>query len=568
MRKTFFRLVLFSLLFILFQTDSLAKPRTEYGEPLGVYKGEKGVTIVSYSKNWVSKERLKEVYDELINNFHGEEIKYLSYIYIYPDSPEGIMGAYYEDYDINSEGKYVYKDDRYIEIFNGDQYTDVSQFARVLAHEYGHHFTLYYLLTKENRHFNQWKDTRYAKIRGLEKYKEVEYFSVNDKKYTYKWDIAEIAANDYVQLFGSPKAKKSMDYKDVQERVEKNIKESFYSTESFNLLPQENLSIPLAADVPGLYLYWLELAGYTSLEPSLPYKPQLSIKKNKEIMPGYLQYEITWNPILDKNNYEYTLITYPSDNIMFPRPVKTVVTGETMKAYLGSAIHYNNNGTANIILDDQYEGEYYFRLFIKDKRGFIFSTEPVKYKFDKDKTKSIYKMTDVAPNHWAINYIEIIVDKKIAEGYEDGTFRPEKEITKAEFMVMLIRAINYKVSPKDDASSWFEKGGYFEAAKKLNLINVSDYGANYNKLNINDPITREEMAFMTGKILKYLGYSHSNDYQISFTDIDNIKYKDELELVAYYYIINGYPDGNFKPLKNVTRAEASKVIYKILDFVD
>lgn len=73
---------------------------------------------------------------------------------------------------------------------------------------------------------------------------------------------------------------------------------------------------------------------------------------------------------------------------------------------------------------------------------------------------------------------------------------------------------------------------------------------------------------MTGKILKYLGYSHSNDYQISFTDIDNIKYKDELELVAYYYIINGYPDGNFKPSKNVTRAEASKVIYKILDFVD
>ena len=30
--------------------------------------------------------------------------------------------------------------------------------------------------------------------------------------------------------------------------------------------------------------------------------------------------------------------------------------------------------------------------------------------------------------------------------------------------------------------------------QKLNLINVSDYGANYNKLNINDPITREEMA--------------------------------------------------------------------------
>ena len=79
MRKTFFRLVLFSLLFICFKLI-LRSQEQNMVNPC-VYKGEKRVTIVSYSK-WVSKERLKEVYDELINNFHGEEIKYLSYIYI------------------------------------------------------------------------------------------------------------------------------------------------------------------------------------------------------------------------------------------------------------------------------------------------------------------------------------------------------------------------------------------------------------------------------------------------------------------------------------------------------
>ncbi|HOQ16858.1 MAG: S-layer homology domain-containing protein [Epulopiscium sp.] len=567
MKKLFSGVFFFIFFFLLFSSNGLAKAREEYGLPLASYKGEKGVTIVSFSYNWASQEKLKEVYDELLKNFHGEEIKYLTYIYIYPDSPEGVLACYYEDYDINSEGEYVYKPGRYIEIFNGDQYTDVSQFARVLAHEYGHHFTLYYLMTKENKHFNQWKETNYAKIRGLEKYKEVGYFSVQDNRYSYQWDVAEIAANDYVQLFGSPNAKKSTDYKDVQERVEQNIKASYYSTDSFNLSPQENLSIPLAADVPGLYLYWLGLAGYTSMEPDIPVKPQISIKKHKEIMSGYFQYEVTWNPISKYDEYEYTLVAYPAaDYIIFPRPIKTVSPGESTKAYFGSAMHQNENGTVNLILDDQYEGEFYFRLFIKDKRGFIFSTEPVKYDFNKDKVKSIYRMTDIPPNHWAIHYIETIIDKKIAEGYEDGTFRPEGEITKVEFMAMLMRAIHYERMPEEDGRDWFEKEGYLEAARQLNLVNISDCRANYNQLN--DPITREEMAFMAGQVLKYLGYRYEKGYQAEFKDIGQVKYKDEISLAVYYYIINGYPDGSFKPERHVTRAEASKVIYKLLDFVD
>lgn len=568
MKRVVIRLSLFAFLFFLLQTGSLAKPRDGYGKPLGMYKGEKGVSIVSYSYNWVSEKSLKAIYNELLKNFHGEEIYYLSNIYIYPDSPDGITGSYYEDYEINSEGKYVYKDGRYIEIFNGNKYTDVSQFAEVLSHEYGHHFTLYYLLTKENKHFNQWKDTKYAQIRGLKDYKEVEYFSVNDRSYIHKWDVSEIAAEDYVQLFGSPNAKKSTDYKDVQERVEQNIKESSYSSDSFNLIPQENLSIPLAADVHGLYLYWLELAGYTSLEPRLPEKPKLTIKEHKEIMPGHLQYEVTWDPISDNKSYEYTLVTYPSENNIFPRPVKTVQSGEKMKAYIGSAISNNRNGTTNMILDDQYVGEFYFRLFIKDQRGFMFSTVPIKYNFDSKQKNSIYRMTDIPSNHWALSYIETVVDKKIAEGYEDGTFRPENKVTKAEFMAMLMRAINYKVNENQDRTHWFEKTGYFEAAQKLDLINTADYGTNYNNLNYDEPITREEVSFMSGKILKYLGCEHPKNYEISFKDTDAIKYKDEFILVTYYYILNGYPDGTFKPSNDVTRAEASKVIYKILDFVD
>ncbi|NLK98721.1 MAG: S-layer homology domain-containing protein [Epulopiscium sp.] len=563
MKKGIYTASFFILIFILFSSNVEAMARKEYGTPLGTYEGDKGIKIISFSKNWTSQEKLKSVYDELLKNFHGEEITYLSNIYIYPDSPDGVAGNYYEDYEISNEGKYVYKKGRYIEIFNGNQYKDVSQFAWVLSHEYGHHFTLYYLLTKENKHFNQWEQTKYAQIRGLTKYKEVEYYSVNDTGYIHKWDVAEIAAEDYVQLFGSPTAKKSTDYKDVKERVEQNIKDYYYSTDSFNLLPQENLSLPLAADVSGLYLYWLGLAGYTTVEPSLPIKPVLTIKKAGEIMPGYSQYEVSWNPISDGKNYEYTLVSYPVEDNHFPRPVKTVVTGEPMKAYIGSAMSSNKN-TNSLILDDQYRGEYYFRLFIKNPKGFMFSTEPIKFKFEDKPKKPLYLMTDVPNNHWARESIQTVVDHNIAKGYDDGSFKPENKVTKAEFMAMLIRSINYKVTKQNNENHWFVKQGYLEAAKKLKLITEADYGTNYSKLKYDDFVTRDEMSAMAGNLLKYLGYTAPANQTINFSDAKDIKHKKELSIALRYSILSGYPDRTFKPSKQVTRAEAAAVIYKLL----
>lgn len=569
MKKCVFRLSAFVLVLLLLTNNLWAKEEGNYGSPLGIYEGEIGIKIISFSKNWASVEKLKTIYEELLENFHGEEIFYLSTIYIYPDSPDGVAGRYYEDYEIDNKGKYIYKKSRSIEIFNGNQYTDISQFARVLSHEYGHHFTLYYLLTGENKNFNQWKETDYAKIRGLLDNKDVEYFSVNTVEYIHEWDISEIAAEDYVQLFGSPTAKKSIVYKDVQERVDNNIKEYYYSTNSFNLLPQENLSIPLAADVPGLYLYWLELAGYTTIDPKLPIKPTLTIKKYKEVMPGYWQYEISWNPILfNDKEYEYTLVSYPAEDNNFPRPIKTVLTGEPMKAYIGSAINSNNKDTNRLILDDQYKGDYYFRLFIKDSKGFIFSTEPMKFNFGNEKKDSVYRMTDVPQGHWARESIQTVIDKKIAKGYEDGSYKPNNKITKAEFMTMLMRAIDYKVVGGKNNAHWFIKEGYFEGAKKLNLITTADYGHDYGNLDFDEAITREEVAFMVGKILKGLGYGESVNYSGRFSDTKNIKHKKEFAITTYYYIMDGYLDGTFKPFHTTTRAEAARIIYKLLDFTD
>ena len=51
--------------------------------------------------------------------------------------------------------------------------------------------------------------------------------------------------------------------------------------------------------------------------------------------------------------------------------------------------------------------------------------------------------TDVADSHWASGYINAAVQSKVIAGYPDGTFKPEKNVTYAEAVTMVIRALGY-----------------------------------------------------------------------------------------------------------------------------
>lgn len=378
-RKIIMKNIIYTAIFIILcSLNVYAQPRLEYGDALQTYIPIKGPQIISYSENWDTCQKLEEIYNELLNNFHSEEIDYLASIYIYPDSPDGINGAYYESSTINNRGRYSYGNDSYIELFNGNEYDDVSELALTISHEYGHHFTFYYLITSENKYYNEWYNTQYAKIRQLDKYKEIDYGASDI--YMRQWDITEILAFDYVQLFGSELAKKSFDFKDITERINENIID-YYTPNSFNLLPQENLILPLAADVDGLYEYWLNLAGYHGKQLKLPEKPIPYIKDIEDVYYGdNKKYTIAWTEVPGNRMYEYTLIIYPSGMPFFPTAVKTTLTGEIMEANIGSEVIDYGNGEVYGFLESL-KGEYEIRVFVKDEDNFIFSSETLFYDF-------------------------------------------------------------------------------------------------------------------------------------------------------------------------------------------
>lgn len=550
-RKTLILTIFICLLCVQFV---FAQSRIGYGNPLVIYKAPEGFTITSYSKNWGTVSQLKEIRQELLSNFYSKEIKYLKNIYIYPDSPDGVLGYTHYDLGRDKKGNYIYEGNTYIEIFDANSYTDIRDFSRVLAHEYGHHFTTYYLVNGENKFFDQWRNTGYAKVRGITDNKKIKYQDETTFSQR-KWDIMEIAAEDYVQLFGSPNAKRNEVYRDIQQRIQLGINNNFNYIPSFNMEPQENLEIPLAADVKGLEQYWLNLAGKVSThDETLPLKPKIRLVSRKEISKGCYQYRLEWNKIPGNTNYRYTLVGYPDEKYSFPIPVKTISQGEDAYAILGSGLKFDYSTGKEKIIIDEFKGRYVFRLFIQSPSNKIYSSELFKVNFNYPIIipNGIYK--DINTTDWAYGAVKKLYDQNIMVGSPDGYFYPFHNITYLEFITIMNRYLN-------TSSNW--EGSTLESIiinqgqmtlKELNIIKQKQH------------MTREDVVvilyhYMRLKNLANQTISESLDFQ----DNSQIMRKKEVSYLTKLGIIQGN-NGYFLPGKAISRQELACILGELMKY--
>lgn len=88
-------------------------------------------------------------------------------------------------------------------------------------------------------------------------------------------------------------------------------------------------------------------------------------------------------------------------------------------------------------------------------------------------------------SHWSADSIAWAVGKSIVSGYEDGTFKPDKPVTEAEFLSMLIHG--YKPDLKSGSANWAEP--YYKLSSSLNYpVDAQNIHAQ------NEPITRIRVA--------------------------------------------------------------------------
>ena len=333
------------------------------------------LTIVSFSEYW-DEDGIAALYAELLQNVHGEELALLGHIYLYPDSPAGVAGQYFEDVTHRADGTLSFGASAYIELFNMDRRRAVADVAPVLSHEYGHHYTIINITAHERLYTTEWGLSQYGALRNLAAHPVSYGFNAD-----YAWDVTEIAANDYVQLLGSPNARQSYDYPDAEEKLTQGNVEFFLPT-MFNKRPQDNASLPLAAEVDGLYAYLLAIGGHAGNTPSIAARPVITgiMAEDSFLNP---KYTLSWTAAEGNGNFEYTAIMFPAAYPFLVEPLKTVVDGETLSATFGTVTKDEADGSTLAVLD-YYIGDYVFVIYAKDANGFMFASAPMPYSFGED----------------------------------------------------------------------------------------------------------------------------------------------------------------------------------------
>ncbi len=164
--------------------------------------------------------------------------------------------------------------------------------------------------------------------------------------------------------------------------------------------------------------------------------------------------------------------------------------------------------------------------------------------------------------HWSKEFVEYGVEKGYINGYEDGSFMPEKTVTRAEFSKMLNSAIG--ISKKETISFGdVQKGEWYydEVCKAVYAGCISGYEDNTFRPGNN--ITRQEAAV----ILSRLALRAENPKSVaSFKDADDVSdwAEDAMELAYSKGFITGDDLNRLLPQGLLTRAQAAKIIYTFL----
>lgn len=163
--------------------------------------------------------------------------------------------------------------------------------------------------------------------------------------------------------------------------------------------------------------------------------------------------------------------------------------------------------------------------------------------------------------HWAASHIEEMMGMGVIKGYPDGSFKPDKSITRAEFMVMVNTAFGFKDSVSKSYSDVSSSDWFYSA---VGIASGAGYISGYSDGTIkpNNSITREEAATMLSKAA---GLTGNEDAYMKFSDYMKITWsKSYVGAVSAAGIMSGYPDGSFGPSKSITRAESAVSIHKAM----
>ncbi len=171
---------------------------------------------------------------------------------------------------------------------------------------------------------------------------------------------------------------------------------------------------------------------------------------------------------------------------------------------------------------------------------------------------SIYAESTRESKHWSYTHMEKLVSNNVFKGYEDGSLKPNNNMTRAEFISMINNMYGFKDKTTTNFKDLNDKAWYkneVEIGKNkgyIDLISNDNFAGNQE-------ITREEAVAILGYLL-----NNKDVNQTSFKDESSIKdiYKPFISGLSKSNFINGYEDGSFKPQGHIKRGEVASIVNK------
>lgn len=171
---------------------------------------------------------------------------------------------------------------------------------------------------------------------------------------------------------------------------------------------------------------------------------------------------------------------------------------------------------------------------------------------------------DDVEGHWAQEVINGWSKAQLISGYEDGTFRPDAEITRAEFVVIVNRSFGFTEVQENlftdvPLDAWFST--HVDRAVAAGYIS----GYDDDTFRPHEPISRQEVAVI-GSNLQDLSQAPAETLE-QFTDADSIAgwSSEAVASVVAEDLMHGYEDGSFRPESPITRAESIAILDRMVD---
>lgn len=169
--------------------------------------------------------------------------------------------------------------------------------------------------------------------------------------------------------------------------------------------------------------------------------------------------------------------------------------------------------------------------------------------------------------HWATAYVEALYKRGIMKGYEDGSFRGENSITRAELAKTLVEtfeiaAANGNTFGDVASSSWYAQ--YVASAAASGIVNGFEDGS----FGPDKEVTRQDAVLMLYRAMSVgrrlpIGYTFFTD------DLDIADYASgAIRTLGDLGIVGGNSKKQFLPLNSITRAEVATIICRAIDYIE